>query len=258
MQMIKRAYIHEYGQGKMEPEQKDVLDVLKARGIPCELFTSKKLSRNQLVFDSETFVAGDNIVIPTVLKKIGFNYINDTYPKCLEKYLERKVWETTIRNLLFQADLQEIPQIFIKPKSKAKLFTGFIINSYHDLFKLDRYSKNTEIYCSTIVNWLSEYRVFVNGSKIVGIKLYYGDEKYILDMNTVEKAIIDFENSPEKTTAYGIDFGVLDNGKTAFIEWNDGFALGSYGLDKEIYTDLLIARWEEILRTAFAHGGNQK
>jgi hypothetical protein len=40
----------------------------------------------------------------------------------------------------------------------------------------------------------------------------------------------------------------LDDGNTALIEWNDGFALGSYGLEKEIYTELILTRWEEILK----------
>jgi hypothetical protein len=248
--MIKRAYIYEYGNGELDSEHKDVVEVLKARGIEYELFTSKKLSRNQLKLDDSTFVAGDVPTIRTVLKIIGVNVIHDTYPKSLEKYLGRQVWSTTIRNLLYQ---ENTFGIFVKPRSKAKLFTGFTVNSYHDLLQLERYSKKTDIYCSTLVHWLSEYRVFVNNSEIVGIKLYSGDETLKLDMSIVEKAVKDFENSPERTAAYGIDFGVLDSGQTTLIEWNDGFALGSYGLDKEIYTDLLIARWEEILGMSSAN-----
>jgi hypothetical protein len=67
-------------------------------------------------------------------------------------------------------------------------------------------------------------------------------------MEVVENAIYDFEQSNQRTDAYGIDFGVLDDGNTALIEWNDGFALGSYGLEKEIYTELILTRWEEILK----------
>ncbi|MBD2767305.1 ATP-grasp domain-containing protein [Hymenobacter sp. BT664] len=246
--MIKRAYIHEYGNNKLEPEHKEVIEVLKARGIQYELFTNKKLSRNQLIIDNETFVVGDNPTIATVLKRIGFHFINDSYPKSLEKYLGRQIWETTIRKLLSQTSFKEVPSLFVKPKSKAKIFTGFIINSDYDLFQLESFSKETDLYCSTVVNWLSEYRVFVNNSEIVGVKLYAGDETLKLDLTIVQKAINDFENSPGKTAAYGMDFGVLDSGQTTLIEWNDGFSLGSYGLDKEIYTDLLIARWEEILK----------
>jgi len=175
---------------------------------------------------------------------MGFNFINNSYPKSLKKYFGRQIWETTIQNILYQENFG----FFVKPKSKAKLFTGFIVNSYHDLIQLERFSKNTDLYCSTLVKWLSEYRVFVNNSKIVGVKIYAGEETLKLNMEIVEKAIKDFENSPERTASYGIDFGIVDNKQTKLIEWNDEFSLGSYGLDKEIYTDLLVTRWEEILK----------
>jgi hypothetical protein len=136
----------------------------------------------------------------------------------------------------------------VKPKSKAKLFTGFVINSTTDLYRLNGIAKDTDLYCSSVVNWLSEYRVFVNKSRIVGVKNYDGDKALTLNMEVVENAIYDFEQSNQRTDAYGIDFGVLDDGNTALIEWNDGFALGSYGLEKEIYTELILTRWEEILK----------
>lgn len=237
----------------MEPEHQDVLDVLRARGIQYELFTTKRLTRNQLVIDRETFVAGDNPIICNVLKKLGLILNNGSYPKSLEKYYGRRIWTTIIHDLVSQNSFKEVSGIFVKPKSKAKLFTGFVIESEYDLFQLSAFSKNTDLYCATLVRWLSEYRVFVRNSKVVGIKLYAGDESLKLDMATVEQAITDFENSSDRTAAYGIDFGVLNTGQTTLIEWNDGFALGSYGLDKEVYTDLLLTRWEEILQLAAAN-----
>lgn len=46
---------------------------------------------------------------------------------------------------------------------------------------------------------------------------------------------------------YGIDFGVLDDGRTALVELNDGYALGNYGLAAEAYLALCIARWEQLV-----------
>jgi hypothetical protein len=221
---------------------------LKLRGIPFELFTEKRLLRNQLQLNNETMVVGDHPTIAKVLKRIGFNSTTDCYPKSLEKYLGRKVWSTTIRKLYANNSFAEVTGLFVKPRSVAKLFTGFVINSDCDLLQLDRYAKDTELYCATLANWQSEYRVFVINATIVGIQLYAGDDNLKLDLSIVENAIQDFEQSMDKTAAYSIDFGVLDTGATTLIEWNDGYALGSYGLDKEIYTDLLIARWEEVLQ----------
>lgn len=250
--MIKRAYIHEYGNGKLEPEHADVADVLRSRGIRYELFTEKKLLRNQLELDGNTLVVGDNPVIAAVLKRIGYDVVHDSYPKSVTAYLGRQVWATTIHKLRNEVHQRETINMFIKPKSRTKLFTGFVVHAPYDLFRIESHSKDTELYCSEVVSWLSEYRVFITDGKIAGIKHYAGDVNLELDMRIVERAVADLENSQERTAAYGIDFGILDNGKTCLVEWNDGFALGSYGLEKELYTDLLIARWEEIVRTAFA------
>ncbi len=247
--MITKAYIHEYGNGKIEPEHQDVKDVLESRGIECKLFTSKRLQRSQIQIDKETLIVGDHSTMLHIFKKLGINSLTSSYPESLRKYLKRNIWETTVRKLLSQNN-REFLNIFVKPKSKTKLFTGFVVQSNYDIFKLETLATDTELYCSSVVEWISEFRVFVNQSKIIGIKNYNGARNLQLDMKIVENAIQDFENSNEKTAGYGIDFGILKNGETALVEWNDGFALGSYGLDKEIYTELILNRWEEILKTS--------
>lgn len=251
--MITKAYIHEYGNGKLEPEHADVKTVLESRGIPCELFTSKRLQRNQLQLDKNTLVVADHPTIELVFKRIGFKHKLNSYPISLRPYLKRNVWETSLGKLISQSEYGAISPIFIKPKLKAKLFTGFVIESISDLYKLGRISKNTELFCSSVVNWQTEYRVFIHNSTIVGIKNYDGNSNIIPDRAEIEKAVEVFEKSEDRTNGYSLDFGVLDDNQTALIEWNDGFALGSYGLDKELYTDLILARWNEILEKAFAN-----
>lgn len=246
--MIRKAFIHEYGNKKLEPEHQDVIDVLKKRNIHCELFTDKKILRNQLDIDNTTFVAGNHFVFASIFKKHTINVPSDCYPKSLYKYLKRNIRETTVWDL-FKNFEGEVPHIFVKPKSRTKLFTGFIIESTLDFHRLSEFPKNTALYYSNIVDWKAEFRVFVNNSKIAGIRKYSGEEGYDLDMATVQAAIIDLEKSGESTRGYGIDFGILSTGETALIEWNDGYALGSYGLDKEIYTDLLLERWDEIIKS---------
>jgi hypothetical protein len=183
-----------------------------------------------------------------VLKKLNIDPPSDSYPQSLRPWLERKVWTTTVRKLLIESHQTELSGIFIKPRSKAKLFTGFVLRSNAGLSKLDGCAKDTELYVSEEVEWLSEYRVFVMDGKIVGTRIYSGDPIHSLDMQIVEQAIAAFEASDERTSAYGIDFGVLANGSTALVEWNDGYSLGSYGLDKELYTDLILRRWEELMK----------
>ncbi len=249
--MINKAYIHEYGNGKLEREHLGVKNILESRGIDYELFTTKRLRRNQLKLDQSTLVVGDHPTIETVFKRLKFPYVSDSYPESLRPYLKRSISETTLGSLLNESQRGEIGSLFIKPKGKAKLFTGFVVNSNQDIYALDGLSKQTALYCSSLVEWSSEYRVFVNHSKIVGVKHYSGDPQISLNLSEVENAVADFEKSTERTAAYGVDFGVLQNGETALVEWNDGFALGGYDLDDEVYTDLIWSRWVEILKEVF-------
>jgi hypothetical protein len=246
--MITRAYIQEYGNGKIEPEHWNVKKVLESRGISCELFTEKRVHRNQLVLDNSTLVVGDNPTIQSVLAKIGYTRKFSTYPESLRGYLKRSIRETTVAKLILEISSTDVSGIFIKPLDKSKLFTGFVVHSNNDLFKIFNYSKNTRIFVSSIVEWISEFRIFIVDSKIVGVKNYAGKPDVLVDMKVVDQAIIDLEKSQESTRGYSLDFGVLSNGETALIEWNDGYALGGYGLDGEIYTDLILARWNEIIQ----------
>jgi len=256
--MISRAYIHEYGNNNLEPEHLDVKTVLESRGIECELFTTKKLSRNQLNLDESTLVVGDHPTIETVFKRIKYLHSGNSYPNSLQEYFKREIWESKLKKILLESEKSVVSKIFIKPKSRTKLFTGFVVKSEQDLLQPAAISKNIDLYCSTVVEWLSEYRVFINDSKIVGIKHYEENPDKKLNLREVERAVGDFENSTDKTRAYSLDFGVLSTGETAFVEWNDAYALGSYGLDKTVYTDLIISRWSEVLNHAFDNSNETK
>ncbi len=79
--MIEKAYIHEYGNKKLEPEHQDVIDVLEKRFINYELFTNKKILRNQLFIDHTTFIAGDHFVFSYIFKNTGCNHLQTATQK---------------------------------------------------------------------------------------------------------------------------------------------------------------------------------
>jgi hypothetical protein len=64
----------------------------------------------------------------------------------------------------------------------------------------------------------------------------------------VRDAVAAYQSSGVAPAGYGIDFGVLSTGETALVEVNEGYGLGSYGLDDAAYADLIIARWCELVR----------
>ncbi len=46
---------------------------------------------------------------------------------------------------------------------------------------------------------------------------------------------------------YSADFGVSADGRTLLVETNDGYSLGCGALVANLYAELLLARWEEIV-----------
>ena len=57
--------------------------------------------------------------------------------------------------------------------------------------------------------------------------------------STIEKMVSCFCSAP---AGYSLDVGVTESGETALVEVNDGFSLGTYGLDPIEYAKLLSAR----------------
>jgi len=246
--MISRILIEETGSGRLEAESKDLFEEFSSRGYAVELFTEKQIRRRQLLVDRRCLVHGSIQVVISALKQMKISIpVPDDYPECLLPFLRRRVWETSldiVREKVYGGDFKPL---FVKPKRRLKHFTGKVIASYDDLSELSGISRQTRLVCSEVVSWLSEYRVFVIGGRTRGIRHYSGDHHVALNESVVASAVDTLQNSGDAHAGYAIDLGVLDDGATALIELNDGFALGSYGLERSIYADLVLARRTELV-----------
>lgn len=245
--MINSALIEESSNYQIEPEMQAVYDELRQRNIPVKLFINKRLIRRKLTITKDTLIVGYVDTFLTALQQLGISppSTND-YPPALHSFFHRRIWESTLQ-WLHSGILEGHEAIFAKPKGRKKRFTGHVFRHVDDLRHTEGASKNTPIWCSDVVEWLSEYRIFINKGEIVGIHHYAGDISVKVNEKIIADALTLFESSGEATAGYALDFGVLADGTTALVEWNDGFSLGSYGLDKKFYTDLLIARWVELV-----------
>jgi hypothetical protein len=243
--MVRAAFIEESGNGRMEDEMRNLHDELQGRGIPVTLFVGKKLTRRQLPLTKDILVAGYVATILEALRQLEVSLPTpDDYPECLHPFLHRRVWESSVAQL--QRD-DFITPVFAKPRGRLKRFTGNVFASPADLMFLEGASRKTLLWCSEVVKWASEYRVFVLRGKIVGMRLYAGDASLLPEPGVVQEIVATLEASGTARAAYALDIGVLQEGRTALVEMNDAYALGSYGLEREVYTELILARWEEIL-----------
>lgn len=214
----------------------------KSLGIKVDTFEYKQLINGYLStpLDRQTIICGFISSVRWALKELGISEpVVADYPIELEKFLGRKIYISTL------GEAKKINQkIFIKPTT-VKLFKGIVCNNtIHALVETAMYPDDTEIYVSEPVDFVSEYRIFVDHNFIVGCKHYAGDFTITPDFNIIAQAVTDYHSAP---IAYAIDFGITREGQTLLIEVNDAWSLGCYGLDSKTYARLLLNRWVEII-----------
>ena len=246
--MIDHAFIQEQGNGKLRHEEALVIEDLKLRGIPYELYTEKRILRRQLPLVGTSLVVGDMQCTYGAMKQLGIPVPDaNTYPASLADFMHRRTWRSTVGELRNEVADGFKSAIFAKPVDRQKVFTGAVFGSTADLYWLHRVSHRQPIVCAEPVTWLSEYRVYVCDGEILSIDLYEGDASIRLDVARVEEAIRRLAEAGEAYAGFAIDFGVLSTGETALVEMNDGFSVGAYGIGSEEYTRMVLARWDELL-----------
>ena len=213
----------------------------RKRRVPCDLVSAKELESGSLPLTRSTLVAGGIRTVEAAIKQIGMKTpVANNLPEELSTWFGRKVHRTTLGNFRKQWDATSC---FVKPLDKNKLFPAIAMFDRDDLTTLDAVDENVRVLVSEYVLFESEWRVFVIRGEIIGMSHYQGDCFRYPDAATVKAAIAAFRSAP---AAYGIDFGVLSNGKTVLVEANDGYSLGSCSLNSVDYTQMLEARWAEL------------
>lgn len=193
----------------------------------------------------ESLVVGGIGNVRKRLEKFGIERPSNEidYPQELEKYLGRKVWVSTIEEIF--ADEQNW-NVFIKPKKDTKKFAGKVVKDYKDFIGIVDNDNPTQIWCSEIVNFKTEWRCFIRYGQILDIRQYKGAWDSKLDLSIIENAVKDFKSAP---ASYALDFGIDENDTMKLVEINDGHSLGTYGISPTNYAKFLSARWSELTKT---------
>jgi len=131
--------------------------------------------------------------------------------------------------------------MFVKPV-QTKLFDGALISKKEHLAYLRM--ENCEVIVAEPIDIISEHRVFVHNKNIVYSCNYSGDFRIQPDFNYAKQLIKAYENQP---CAYTIDVAVLKDKTNTVIEFNDFWAIGSYGLQCIDYAKMLLDRYNEII-----------
>ena len=244
--MFETAFIQEQGSGRLMHESELVRDYCLKQGIEIRLYTFKRIRRRELPLSIGSFVCGDMDSMHGAMRQLNIPIPAPVYfPGSLTPYLHRKIWPDTVGGLRARIERADRP-VFAKPAGRSKIFTGCIFSNPGDLYHLGTTSGREPIWCSEVVSWRSEYRVYVIGQDIVSVDFYSGDASIGLDQSVIAEAVATYHRSGEAPAAYGIDFGILSSGVTALVEANDGYALGAYKISSPAYSELLFCRWKQL------------
>ena len=229
-----RAYIHAFRGKPYNSDCRAAYDGFRKLGVETVLFTTNE------EFDTrkpEDVVVGGTIMIWNALNERGIESGHHDYPPELAEFRGRMIRQIKLKDIR----KEKLP-VFIKPVEE-KTAPGIVVNTWKDLEDYKQLDPDTDIYCSEVVNFVSEWRCFITYGKIIDIRFYYGDPVTECDRNVIEAAVKAYSGMP---AGCALDFGVTDNGRTLLIEVNDGFSLGTYGLEETLYAKLLSARWAEL------------
>jgi len=133
---------------------------------------------------------------------------------------------------------------FIKPYNQIKAFTGFVATSKLDVDIFAEGYKGA-VLVQDIIDIVSEYRLYINCQKIIGMRHYSGNCLMFPNRKFIQKCV-DFSIKTLDNHSYTLDFGVLEDGSTVLIEINDGWAIGNYGLEPLDYYYFVRNRWLQL------------
>jgi hypothetical protein len=192
----------------------------------------------------ENVVVGYVDGVQKALQHLGITPpIEPNYPEELTPFLGRKIWRSTIGAI---ANQPENWNIFVKPATASKAFTGRVIRSTKDLVGCGNSQSDLPVWCSELAEFVTEWRCFVRYGQILDVRHYAGNWRSRPDTQVIEAAVQQYTSAP---AGYAIDFGLTTDGRTLLVEVNDGYAIGAYGLFYIDYAKMLSARWAEMTGT---------
>lgn len=220
---------------------------LMKKGITCHFFEEAQLQSGELPITRRTLVVGGIPVMHAAANQLGVKLpLADNLPSCLAKYRGRRIWTSTWGQLRKEyARRGPVEPLWVKPFRQHKGFPPIAIYNSDDIDGSSHLPDSYEVLVSEYVLFDSEWRCFVVHGEILDLCRYQGDVFKYPDPKVVKAAVADHQ--PTAPAGYGIDFGVLSDGRTVLVEANEGYSLNPYGLEANDYADLLTARWIQLM-----------
>lgn len=214
----------------------------KELGFDC-LFFNKYEDLIEACHKPEDPIIGDDEILKKRLNEFNIKYISIDFPAEIGMFLGRIIWATDIQTIRRRSELHPV---FVKSLEDKRL-SGRVVRNSGDLDDCVSNSDHFKVLCSHLINFISEWRVFVRYENILDVRPYKGDWKVHCDPSVIKDAVQTYTSAP---CAYSLDFGVTDEGETLLININEGLTSESYGLNPKVYAEFLFTRWAELSQTS--------
>ena len=240
-------WVQKYEDVGLSVESRLVYQYAVMEGLKTKVYSSDEVLSGNLNYEDCDLFVGSVECVSFVLKKKKHSVPEPNYyPKTLRSQLHRNIWKTNIDELI--SWLSFGGKVFAKSYAWKKI-TGKVFDQNEVSKLMLNHHRKTTMWASEIVEWVSEYRVYVCNGEILASCIYDGDNNTKIDLAVVENAIKLLENDPQNKIAYAFDWGVLSTGETALIEMNDAWAIGAYkGIEYRDYFNFLMTRWQEMIK----------
>jgi len=240
-------------QVETDEESRSTCIELQRRGYSISHVSFKCVQRGKGPVHEASLVFGDIEFVEAALRAKGCLVPGpDDYPISCRPWLRRRIW---------RGSLKMIPSrtIFVKPSERRKKFTGTLLHGRYDAFLLQGAGMNTPVWFCDVVEWRSEWRVYVCCGRILAmarapkpepmLAMVNGEKEPDLDVTEVEACVETYCKNGMAPAGFVADFGVLRDGRTALVEVNDGYAFGLYSTERHVVqaaVNVMIARWRQL------------
>ena len=219
----------------------DIISYCKDTWRAYSIMTKNDISKMDInkFFRGPAFCDTNIIQKNLSLRKLD-HLIPDTYPLIFNDFYHRSINKSSYKNI----DKFSFPY-FIKSIGNNKLVDGTIIHNEKELNELWINNNilptdDTDFYISNVVEFATEYRIFIGNNHIYGVGHQKGNNMMQPDYNFII-------NLTKMTNGkfYCIDIGYIkDKNKWAVVEVNPPFALDDYGILIDDYMLYTIDFWK--------------
>lgn len=214
-------------------------------------YNIKEFTLEDIMLDKMNRIARNNVVVGSIdAMTMLFGKINKRpepidFPQSIidTGLLNRKIGKMKLSEFIDNFKKENKP-MFVKPV-ETKLFDGALISKKEHLsyLRLDD-SGSHDVFVSEPISIISEHRVYVHEKRAIYACNYSGNFRTSIDFGYVDDLIDAYDEQP---VSYTIDVAVLDDHSMTVIEFNDFWAIGSYGLYCIDYAQMLTDRYFEIV-----------